>query len=73
MHSTSEQFVRFQRFYRELRHAQTLGRPYPTDRFEFRQLWQQPLTEDDWEYSRQRGQRFQVMGVDIPVGDGHGA
>ncbi len=64
----SDEFIRFQRFCRELRHALSQGESYPSEKLEFKQVWRRELTDEDRQYS---DQRIQVMGVNIPVGGEH--
>ncbi|MEM9263891.1 MAG: hypothetical protein AAGA46_00020 [Cyanobacteria bacterium P01_F01_bin.13] len=69
-----EEFIRFVRINRELKAALDKGKTHPTDKTEFHQLWQRPLTDEDRAYAEQRRQtkRMRVMGIDLPIGEvGH--
>ena len=50
----SDEFIRFVRMNRELGVALAQGKSYPTDRAEFKQLWQRPLVDDDYAYAESR-------------------
>ena len=68
----SDEFVRFLRMNRQLQAALRHGKSYPTNKLEFKRLWQEPLTEEDRDYASERKQhRVQLMGVDLMEKDCH--